>query len=70
MPTYDYVCGACKAKMDIIHPIGEVKKKCASCGKMKLTRAWSQVAAYHNQFSPAHPRVNRGMGNTGIRKDK
>ena len=70
MPTYDYVCDACSHEVDFVHPIGQTRKKCPECGKNKLRRAWSQVAAYHNQFSPMHPRVNRGTGNTGIRKRK
>ena len=70
MPTYDYVCDACDHEVDILHPMNEVRKKCPACGKMKLKRAWRQVAAYHNLFSPMHPRVNRGSGNTGIRKKK
>ena len=70
MPLYDYVCGNCGLEHDILHDLDQVKKKCPSCGKLKLRRAWSQVAAYHNHFSPMHPRVNRGIGNTGIRKDK
>lgn len=68
MPNYDYVCDACDHEVDIQHAMGETKKKCPDCGKMKLRRAWSQVAAYHNRFSPMHPRIGRGKGNTGKRK--
>ena len=70
MPTYDYTCTQCGADVDIFHGMDETKKKCPECGKMGLKRAWRQVAAYHNHFSPMHPRLNRGKGNTGKRKDQ
>ena len=38
MPTYDYVCGACKRRMEIFHPMQESKRKCPECGALKLTR--------------------------------
>jgi putative FmdB family regulatory protein len=70
MPNYDYDCTACGAEVEILHPMSETRKKCPECGRLQLKRAWRQVAAYHNLFSPMHPRVNRGIGNSGRRKDK
>lgn len=68
MPTYDYECTDCGAAVEIFHSMTETKRKCPECGKLKLKRAWREVAAFHNQFSPMHPRLNRGVGNTGKRK--
>ena len=39
MPTYDYVCGACGAELEIFQSMTEApKRKCPECGKQKLTR--------------------------------
>ena len=70
MPTYDYDCKSCGAEIEVRHAISETKRKCPECGKLKLERAWRQVAAYHLRVSPMHPRVNRGKGLTGKRKEK
>lgn len=70
MPNYDYDCGGCGAEVDIVHGMGEKRRKCPKCGKMKLKRAWRQVAAFHAHYSPMHPREGRGVGSTGKRKDK
>lgn len=70
MPVYDYVCGDCGAEHDIVHGFDEKRKKCPTCGKLKLKRAWSQVAAFHQTYSPMHPRAGRGVGITGKRKKK
>jgi putative FmdB family regulatory protein len=70
MPTYDYVCKNCGIEVDITHDINETRHKCPTCGQLKLKRAWSQVAAFHSQYSPMAPRANRGIGNTGKRKKK
>lgn len=70
MPHYDYVCEACGAEHEIFHSMDEKKRKCPDCGKMKLKKSWRQVASFHARFSPMHPRLGRGAGNTGIRKDK
>lgn len=63
MPAYDLICGNCGHKMEVIHGLNEKHpKKCPSCGKMKLRQDWSTPPAYHNHFSPLHPRKNRGRG--------
>lgn len=73
MPTYDYTCKYCKTEIDIIHDINDTKRKCPTCGKLGLKRAWRQVAAVMDLYSPMHPRKGRGRGNTGkfrnIKKD-
>ncbi len=39
MPTYDYVCGACKHEMEAFHAITAAPlKKCPQCGKSTLKR--------------------------------
>ena len=39
MPTYDYVCAACGAAVEIFQSMSEApKKKCPRCGKPKLER--------------------------------
>lgn len=68
MPAYDYECEACKEEMEIIHPMGTSKKKCPECGKLKLKRSWKMVAPYLARYSPLHPRMGRGKGNSGRRK--
>ena len=46
MPTYDYVCQACKHKLEIFQPMTESpKKKCPKCGKSKLQRQIGAGAA-------------------------
>ena len=39
MPTYDYVCEACGHALEIFQSMTEApKRKCPSCGKLKLKR--------------------------------
>ena len=39
MPTYDYLCEACGHALEIFHSMSEApKRKCPSCGKLKLKR--------------------------------
>ncbi|QDU84704.1 Zinc ribbon domain protein [Planctomycetes bacterium Pla163] len=39
MPTYDYVCKACGASLEIFQSMKEsAKRKCPSCGKLALER--------------------------------
>ena len=39
MPTYEYVCEACGAELEIFQSMKEApKRKCPSCGKQKLKR--------------------------------
>lgn len=39
MPTYDYVCEACGAELELFQSMKESpKKKCPECGKLKLKR--------------------------------
>jgi len=39
MPTYDYVCGACDARVEYFQSMTEKpKRKCPKCGASKLAR--------------------------------
>ena len=39
MPTYDYRCDACGHELEIFHSMKDApKRKCPSCGKLKLVR--------------------------------
>tara|TARA_R110002126_G_scaffold1490_5_gene8757 strand:+ start:23528 stop:23869 length:342 start_codon:yes stop_codon:yes gene_type:complete len=39
MPTYDYVCKACKHQLEIFQSMSEgAKRKCPECGKLALQR--------------------------------
>lgn len=39
MPTYDYVCSACKARVEYFQSMTEKpKRKCPKCGASKLVR--------------------------------
>src|SRR5580700_5676539 len=39
MPTYDYVCDACKHEFELYQSIkDDAKKQCPECGKKKLRR--------------------------------
>ena len=67
MPLYDMRCPKC-GDFEVLNPIEKgPPKRCPTC-RGKVERTWEQVAAYHNYFSPMHPRKNRGKGVTGRRK--
>lgn len=39
MPTYDYICGACKHHTEIFHSMADSpRRKCPKCSKLKLVR--------------------------------
>ncbi len=47
MPTYEYLCGACRARHEIYQSITEKpKRKCPSCGKPALERQISAGAGF------------------------
>jgi putative FmdB family regulatory protein len=46
VPTYDYVCDACKHEFELFQSIKEeAKRKCPECGKNKLRRLIGPGAA-------------------------
>jgi putative FmdB family regulatory protein len=68
MPRYDIKCNECGNSIEIEVVFSEVKekyrRKCPNCGKVKtFSRDWSAgLAAYHDHYSPMHPRAGRGRG--------
>jgi len=46
MPTYDYECGACGHHFELFQSISEgARRKCPSCGRLKLRRLIGAGAA-------------------------
>ncbi len=46
MPTYDYKCDSCDHEFELFQSINDpLKKKCPSCGKLKLRRLFGTGAA-------------------------
>jgi putative FmdB family regulatory protein len=46
MPTYDYVCDACKHSFELFQSMKDpILKKCPECGKLKLRRLFGTGAA-------------------------
>ncbi len=46
MPTYDYICDACGHALELFQSMSESpKRKCPSCGKLKLKRQIGMGAA-------------------------
>lgn len=72
LARYDIKCTECGESIEIDVPLTEVKekyrRKCPTCGKTKtFTRDWSAgIAAYHDRYSPMHPRKGRGRGGPGM----
>lgn len=63
MPQYDLICDGCDHKFVVDHAMSEPHpKKCPECGKAKVRQNFITPPAYHNLYSPMHPRVNRGRG--------
>lgn len=64
MPNYDYRCVGCGHEWEVFHAIAdEGPKKCPKCKTKKRPRKMiTSPPAYHNHYSPMHPRKNRGRG--------
>ena len=62
MPRYDYICGNCNAEMELEHRMSEERRKCPTCGKLKLKKILKSMPAFHAHYSPMHPRAGRGRG--------
>lgn len=62
MALYDMKCEGCGHAYEAEAPMADgPPKKCPSCKKNKLQQVYSPTP-YHNHYSPAHPRKNRGRG--------
>jgi putative FmdB family regulatory protein len=66
MPFYDLRCGACGHEYESMLAISEAPTdepvRCPKCNKKKVRVAIKKAPAYHNHYSPLHPRRNRGRG--------
>ena len=74
MPTYDYVCDACKHEFELFQSIKEEpKKQCPKCGKKKLRRLIGPGAAivfkgsgfYTTDYRSESYKKGGGRGQTG-----
>jgi putative FmdB family regulatory protein len=62
MAFYDYRCDACGYVFEVQHGMNDPgPKKCPECGKRKIHKVIGKPA-YHNHYSPMHPRAHRGRG--------
>lgn len=74
MASYTYKCEECGENITIESSMKDIKteyrRKCPVCGvPRKFTRNWmAGIASYHSNYSPMHPRVNRGKGNRGVKE--
>jgi putative FmdB family regulatory protein len=72
MPRYDFKCTECGAKIEIeverVDLKDKYRRKCPTCGKVRnFTKDWSAgMPAYHDRYSPMHPRAGRGRGGRGM----
>ncbi|MHB8108288.1 MAG: FmdB family zinc ribbon protein [Candidatus Cryosericum sp.] len=63
MPLYDLQCSACGTYTEAIQPMDQPQPtRCATCGKKKVHRVILKPVATYNNYSPMHPRKNRGTG--------
>ena len=65
MPMYVFECSECKEKCEFILKHDETKKKCPSCGKLKLVKQLFNRTHVLDTYSPMHPRRGRGRGGAG-----
>mgnify|MGYP000014478142 CR=1 FL=1 len=65
MPMYVFECSECEEKCEFILKIGESKKKCPACGKLKLVQQLFCRTSTVDLYSPMHPRRGRGKGGRG-----
>lgn len=62
MPFYDYQCKQCGSKVELQHGIHEEAIVCPKCQLPDLKRVFSTPPAFHDRYSPMHPRAGRGRG--------
>jgi len=46
MPTYEYLCGACKKKFSVVQGISENERSKPKCPKCKSTRVKQQISLF------------------------
>jgi putative FmdB family regulatory protein len=63
MPLYDLECSACGHTFEVFQAMdARQPTRCEKCGKRKARRVLVRPPATHNNYSPMHPRKNRGSG--------
>lgn len=61
MPLYDLQCSACGIVSEAFQAMGAKQPtRCVSCGAKKVHRILLKPPVAHNNYSPMHPRKNRG----------
>lgn len=62
MPLYDMECQGCQHKYEAFVSMQDgPPKKCPACGKAKLKQVFEKPPAFHDRYSPMHPRAGRGQ---------
>jgi putative FmdB family regulatory protein len=65
MPMYGFKCSECNEECEFILKYGETRRKCPSCGKLKLVQELFGRTSVVDTYSPMHPRRGRGRGGAG-----
>jgi putative FmdB family regulatory protein len=59
VPTYDFLCGKCNARFEVLVRSGKRKVVCKKCGSKKVSR---QVTSFGMNLGAAQP---KGFGKNG-----
>lgn len=63
MPLYDLQCSACGTCFEAFQAMNQPQPtRCRKCGRKKVRRVLLKPCAAHDNYSPMHPRKNRGKG--------
>ena len=63
MPLYDLQCSACGQTSEAFQAMdAKQPTRCEKCGRKKVHRVLLKPCATYNNYSPCHPRKNRGRG--------
>jgi len=63
MPLYDLECSVCARAFEAFQAMNQPQPtRCPKCGKKKVRRVLLKPCATYNNYSPMHPRKNRGTG--------
>ena len=63
MPLYDLECSACGYSFEEFQAMdAKQPTRCEKCGQKKVRRVLLKPCATYNNYSPMHPRKNRGSG--------
>ena len=63
MTLYDLHCHGCDAYTEVFQDRNaQGPFRCPKCGKKRAWRIVLKPPAYHDRYSPMHPRAGRGRG--------